>query len=103
MEERYRSLFDRSLDCLYVHDFEGNFLDANPDALALLGYTREEIPSVNFKSLIREDQLGKALEGLEEVRRTGRLQRTLEFDLKHKNGGYVVAEVKSSLISSAMA
>src|SRR5208283_3635455 len=25
MEERYRALFDRSLDCLYVHDFEGRF------------------------------------------------------------------------------
>ncbi|MCU0288850.1 MAG: PAS domain S-box protein, partial [Acidobacteria bacterium] len=28
-EERYLSLFNRSLDCIYVHDFAGNFLDAN--------------------------------------------------------------------------
>jgi len=47
-EEKYKALFDRSLDCVYVHDFEGNFIDANPAALDLLGYTKEEIPSVNF-------------------------------------------------------
>jgi PAS domain S-box-containing protein len=98
MEERYRALFDRSLDCLYVHDFDGRFLDANPAALALLGYTREEIPSVNFQSLLSEDQLPKATQCLEEVRRTGTQRHSIEFNLKHKNGGLVVVDVKGSLI-----
>ena len=28
-EARYKALFDRSLLCVFLHDFEGNFLDAN--------------------------------------------------------------------------
>ncbi len=42
-EIRYRALFDRFLYCVYVHDFEGRFIDANDAALNLLGYKSEEI------------------------------------------------------------
>jgi PAS domain-containing protein len=45
-EERYRARFDRSLDCLFVHDLEGRFLDANAAAPALLGYERGFGPGV---------------------------------------------------------
>jgi PAS domain S-box-containing protein len=58
-EERYRALFDASLDCVYVHDFEGRFLDANPAALDLLGYGHEEILSLPFNSLLDEGQLAR--------------------------------------------
>jgi PAS domain S-box-containing protein len=98
MVDRYRAIFDRSMDCLYVHDFNGQFLDANPAALALLGYTREEIPTVSFNSLLSADQLPKAMECLEEVSQHGRQQRSREFNLKHRNGREVVVETQSSLI-----
>jgi PAS domain S-box-containing protein len=39
--ERFRALFERSLDCLYIHDFDGNFLDANPAALKLVKWQIE--------------------------------------------------------------
>jgi two-component system, cell cycle sensor histidine kinase and response regulator CckA len=43
-EERYRRLFDVESDALYLVDSEsGRFLDANPAALKLYGYTRDEI------------------------------------------------------------
>jgi PAS domain S-box-containing protein len=54
-EERYRALFDRSLDLVYITDFEGRFIDANDAALNRLGYTREEIRSLNFASFLSED------------------------------------------------
>ena len=47
-EERYKALFDRSLDLVYTMDFEGRFIDANDAALNRLGYTREEISSPQF-------------------------------------------------------
>jgi PAS domain-containing protein len=46
-EERYQALFS-SLDCVYLHDSEGRFLDANPAALKPFGYEREEILSSVF-------------------------------------------------------
>lgn len=32
-DERYAALFERSLDCIYIHDFEENFIDANPASM----------------------------------------------------------------------
>ncbi|MDR3628344.1 MAG: response regulator, partial [Ignavibacteriaceae bacterium] len=37
-DERYKALFNRSLDLIYLHDFNGKFLDANNTTLNLLGY-----------------------------------------------------------------
>jgi PAS domain-containing protein len=68
-DERYKALFERSLDVVYLHDFDGNFLDVNKSALDLLGYSREDIPSLNFASLLDPEQLPIALESILELQR----------------------------------
>ena len=55
-EERFNALFNRSFDCVYIHDFDGRFLDVNPATLDLLGYKREEFDSLNFGSLFDKKQ-----------------------------------------------
>jgi PAS domain S-box-containing protein len=97
-EERYRALFDRSLDCVFVHDFEGNFLDANEAALKLLGYEREDIPHLNFASLLSQDQLLKALTTLQELKDIGVQKRVNEFRLRCKDGSFVDVEVIGAVI-----
>ncbi len=97
-QEKYRALFDRNLHCIFVHDFEGNFLDANEASLNLLGYRREEISSINFATLIDEDQMPKALAAIEEIKRNGFVKDFLEFKLKKRDGNYVWVETDSSLI-----
>jgi PAS domain S-box-containing protein len=85
-EECYRALFDRSVDCVYVHDFEGNFIDANDAALKLLDYQREELSSLNFVSLLSQDQIPKAFETVKELKDTGSQEEINEFKLRCKNG-----------------
>ena len=46
-EQRFRQLFDQSVDAMYVHDEEGRFVDCNAQACQLLGYTREELLSMS--------------------------------------------------------
>jgi PAS domain S-box-containing protein len=99
-EERYRALFDRSLDLVYLYGFEGRFLDANDAALNRLGYTREEIPSLNFASLLSEDQLPLAFKTLQEIQKTGNQKKLVEFKLRHKNGSEVYIETIGSIIIS---
>ena len=71
-EEKYKALFERSLYCVFVHDFEGRFVDANDTALNLLGYTREEISSLNFASLLNDEkQLRDAFQKVAEIMQTG--------------------------------
>jgi PAS domain S-box-containing protein len=97
-EERYRALFDRSVDCVYVHDFEGNFVDANDAALKLLGYRREELSSLNFASLLSQDQMPKAFETAKELNDTGSQKEINEFKLRCKNGEDVYVEVEAAVI-----
>jgi hypothetical protein len=97
-EERYKALFDRSLDCVYLADFEGNFLDANQAALDLLGYQRDEIQTLNFASLLPPDQLALARRATEELRTTGRQLNRTEFRLQGKDGAPVHVETQSSVI-----
>jgi len=97
-EERYRALFDRSLDCVYVHDFEGNFLDANKTAMKLLGYKREDILHLNFASLLSQDQLPTALATVQELKDTGIQKHINEFRLRCKDGSFVDVETISALI-----
>ena len=49
--EKFKALFDRNIHCIYAHDFEGNFIDANAASLNSLGYEREDIPSIKKETL----------------------------------------------------
>jgi PAS domain S-box-containing protein len=97
-EERYVSLLERSLDCIYIHDLEGNFIDANPAALALLGYTKDDIPHLSFTSLISGEQLITARETIRTLVKSGSQPELVEYRLQRKNGGFVDVETKGSLI-----
>ena len=97
-EERYNALFNRSLDCVFLIDFAGHFLDANQASLDLFGYQREEISSITFASLLTEDQLPAAFQTVEEIKTTGRQQRLTEYRVRCKDGRQVYVETLSSLI-----
>jgi len=97
-QERYGALFNRSLICVYVYDFEGNFLDANQAALDLLGYAKEDLPSLNYRSLLTEEQLPKAIENIGEIMRVGRRTSFSTWKLKRKDGTFVWVETEASLI-----
>jgi two-component system, sensor histidine kinase and response regulator len=96
--QRFRDLFERSLDGLYIHDCEGKFLDANPAALTLLGYEREDIVSLNFSSLLSADQIPTALQIIRELEQTGTQKELAEFRLRCKDGAFVDVETHVLMI-----
>ena len=49
--EKYQAVFNNKLNCIYMHDLSGNFLDANDAALNLMGYRQEDIPKLNITSV----------------------------------------------------
>ncbi len=50
-ERRYRTLFEDSRDAIYITKREGEFIDVNPSALKLFGYTREEMIGLNARAI----------------------------------------------------
>jgi PAS domain S-box-containing protein len=96
--EKYRAIYGHQFNCIYIHDLDGNFLDANDAALNLLGYEREEISDLNFASLIGKDQLLKAFEMLGEIKQKGYERKVVEYKLKRKDGSWIWIDTGGSLI-----
>ena len=97
-EERYMALFERSLELVYLCDIEGNFIDANDAALELLGFTRNDIRSINFSSILTDDQLPIALKTVEEILKTGSQRKATEIKLRRKDGEFVYLESRGTII-----
>ncbi len=50
-EERFRSLIDQAPDAIFVHDFDGRFLEVNRQAVNALGYSRDEFLSMSVNEI----------------------------------------------------
>ncbi|MBY9017312.1 MAG: PAS domain S-box protein [Candidatus Lokiarchaeota archaeon] len=92
VRERFKDLFEYSLELIYVNDLNGNFLDANDITLITLGFTREDIPNISFIDLLDQENLIKAYKFTKEIRKTGRQSQWSEYKIKTKDGDYVFIE-----------
>ena len=95
VREKFKDLFEHSLDLIYVNDLYGNFLDANELTLISLGYERKDIPNLTFTDILDRDNLIKAYNTLKEVKKTGKQSAQMEYKLKTKTGDYIFIETYS--------
>lgn len=93
-EERYRLLYNSSLDAILLTIPDGSILSANPAACRMLGWSEEEIKQVGRSGVvdISDPVLGSALE---ERQRTGKFSGILTFI--RKNGEKFPGEVSTAL------
>jgi PAS domain S-box-containing protein len=98
IEKTYKNFLDRSQDCIYLHDLEGNFLDANPAALELIGVTKDDLETVNFATLLDEKQIPKAMESLRNILEKGADSEIREYKLISRTGQTVYVETKGVLV-----
>ena len=61
-EEQYRSIFEASLDGLFINSLDGYVVDVNPAGARMHGYTVEECRGLRSEQLVPPDRLS----GLEE-------------------------------------
>lgn len=97
-EEMYRTLFECSMDCIYLHDLDGKFLDVNPAGLDLLEYTRAEFLSKNFIFFIDKKQREKAIDNRKEIIENGYQKSVTEYHLISKSGRSIYIETRGVLI-----
>ena len=97
-DERYNSLFNRSLLWVYIHDFNGNFIDANKTVLDSLGYNKEEIKTLNFSNILFDKDIKKANEITKEVIENGFQKKPEIYKIKTKSGEIKTVEVEGHLL-----
>lgn len=96
-EERYRTYVENAPDGVFVVNDRGQYLDANPAACAITGYTREELLQRSVADLFapahREEGGAKFRVLLEQGSFGG------EVTLVHRNGSPLVIELAAVLLS----
>ena len=83
-EEKYRTYIENSPEGIFIVDAAGNYLDANPSACSMVGYSREELLTLSIRDLNYHNSLKDSLPIFVELKKTGKLK--VEFLLKKKNG-----------------
>ena len=74
-EEKYRALFDAAHDAFFIIDLEGNYIDVNPAACQMVGYTRHELLTMNMMNLVPPEYPRQPLAARQAMwRRGGRLE-----------------------------
>ena len=98
LKERFLSLYQYTNDAIFLHDFDGAFIDANPAALKLLGYDRDEFMKLKFSDIISSEQIDFAFRLTSQVRLAGIQQELSEFKLYKKDGSTVWVETFTNAI-----
>lgn len=55
-ENKFRSIFEKSRDVIYITSKDGKILDINDSAVKLFGYSREELLNLNVKALYANEE-----------------------------------------------
>jgi PAS domain S-box-containing protein len=82
-EEKYKNIFERTRDMIYITDEDGNFIAVNDSCLRIFGYTREELLKMNSKELYADAEDRKLF--MEVINLTGEIT-DYEVILKTKTG-----------------
>ena len=92
-EERYRMLFEDSIDAIIIANGEGKIIDFNYAALHMFSYSRDEMLTMTDQELyVDPDQANRFVEQLEQH---GSI-RDFEVRLRAKDGGELECQISAS-------
>jgi diguanylate cyclase (GGDEF)-like protein/PAS domain S-box-containing protein len=96
-EQRFRSIFDRSTDAIFLVDIiGGKIVDVNKEACRMLGYQREELQSLSLED-VHPDKIEELRFFANEVLKYGR-SRTTKLSCLARDGKRIPVELAASMI-----
>jgi PAS domain S-box-containing protein len=97
-EARYRGLMEGAADAIVLVDLQGNILEANQKAEALLGYSLAELSTLHFTQLHLAEELPRVTAAFAEVAQGQRTQ-VLDVTCYRQDGSVVPVDITASVIS----
>ncbi|WP_340818677.1 PAS domain S-box protein [Methanolobus sp. WCC4] len=91
-EEKYKTYVNVSPHPIFVIDFHGNYVDVNPAACKVTGYSRKEILKMNLSDFLEPTNKRYYLELFKKLQSEGHISG--EFPFIKKNGGLFYLEVQ---------
>ncbi len=97
-EEKYRSLFENANDTIFIIDPNNlTILDANENAINLLGYSHEELHWLKLNDLTGPNSVDSTKVWVRELMEKG--STIFEYTQKHKDGREIPVEISSNVIN----
>lgn len=94
VEDRFRSLFELSLDAIYLSARDGSVSEVNDAAIDLFGYTRAELLQMEARKLYVKPEDIRTFQ--RSVDQTGSV-RNMEVDFRKKDGGTFAGVLSATL------
>ena len=94
--DKYRVLFENTLDAVAIADMEGRVLEANPACLRLYGYTAEELRGGKLMNVAAPEDRNIAAAALANVAAGRHVAKTLR--VRRKDGTRFVVDLVASLV-----
>lgn len=95
-EKRYRTLFDNAGDAIFVHDSRGQLLDTNRLACERLGYSQDELLSMNLTNIDSPEYAELFPERMKQLLERG--HHIFETAHVAKDGSIIPIELSTSII-----
>jgi PAS domain S-box-containing protein len=95
-EERFRLLVEQSVDGILVHGPDLRYVEANPAACRMLGYSRDEILDRSVVDMVEEDKMARIVP--DEQRFASGESRPSEYRCRRKGRSVFIGEVTGSLL-----
>ncbi|MBP1908650.1 PAS domain-containing sensor histidine kinase [Methanolobus bombayensis] len=83
-EEKYRTYINSSPHPTFVLDDDGNYIDVNPAACKVTGYSKKELLKMHLYDTFPQNEIPHRKSNFEEMKHTGRFSG--EFAFMNKNG-----------------
>jgi PAS domain S-box-containing protein len=87
-EERFRALFEQSLDLVSVVDSAGTLLYASPSHQQVFGFSAAELVGRNMLEFVHPDDLLQVEQVLAQVQKEPALRASATFRVQHKDGSW---------------
>ena len=97
-QERFRTTFEQAAVGIAHVNADGQFLRVNEKLCQLLGFTRDEMMSINFKSITHPDDIKKSIEFLHQLLSGNLNHATIEKRYIRKDGSFIWGNLTTTVI-----
>jgi len=98
-ERKYKDLFERAHDAIWVHDMDGNMISANDAAARLTGYEVDELCRMSIMSNLSEESLHLAKEVRTKLLERKPVNQPYEQRLITKQGTEAILQLTTSVVT----
>lgn len=91
--QRYRDLFERSGDAIFIHSLDGEIIDVNASAEQLVGWKKSELIGMKLPNLHPLEDHSSAKAAIAKVQEDGEARMDIRF--VHKSGVEIPTEVNA--------